>query len=189
MLVCACLLLNGCTAMLWEEGRFAQFHKAADPANLKLYYSEQRRDVLVLFDEITEDEPPARLRAYWLEPNTKNILNRSKPHFVPPESANGLTPISLVPSTADASPAVTTRLYAVVSTNGGSFTLSSNQKNLVEQELPVYYDGSGRRVAQVLLTPVAVAVDLTIVGAVVAVCVAPYFAMDYAKEEQYQQGH
>ena len=69
-------------------------------------------------------------------------------------------------------PAAGGGFYAVASTNGQAFTLNSAGKELGAYELPVYRDASGR-VKQVLLTPVTVAADLTIVGGILALAALP----------------
>jgi hypothetical protein len=62
-------------------------------------------------------------------------------------------------------------LYAVVATDNLSFSLCPGQKEPAVYGLPVYFTGSGQRVKQVLLTPFAVATDLTVVGGVVCLIV------------------
>ena len=59
----------------------------------------------------------------------------------------------------------------VVATDGLSFSLCPGQKEPTVYGLPVYFTGSGQRVKQVLLTPFAIATDLTVVGGVVCLIV------------------
>lgn len=69
--------------------------------------------------------------------------------------------------------ATAAELCAVVAPNGQDFTLYSGARKMGDHELPVYRDASGRT-QQVLLTPLAVAADLTIVGGVLAVWLLPW---------------
>src|SRR5437762_943821 len=77
------LWLSGCaTHALWEDGRFARYHEPANPANLRLFHSKERREVLVEYDEGREDSDSIRRRAFWLEPNLPRLEERRKPRFV-----------------------------------------------------------------------------------------------------------
>jgi hypothetical protein len=64
-------------------------------------------------------------------------------------------------------------LCAASPTEGDSFTLYSNGEALESYSLPRYV-GASQRVKQVLLTPFAVVIDCTIVGAVAAYYWGPY---------------
>ena len=152
--------MNGCaTATLWESDRFARFHEPARPVNLRVYQSQSKSDVLVQYDEWREDKDVPRRRTYWLgEP----VRNPHKPNFVSSKKARGLKE---VPIFTDPVPDATSDsgLYAVTTTNKVDFTLYYGAKKLADYELPVYADASGRT-KQVLLTPLAVTADLTLIG-------------------------
>ena len=168
MLVAAqTLVAGGCTtSKLWQEGQFACYHEPASPPHLLLFRSNQSQDVLVQYDEARESDDSIRRRAYWLKPNVERLQQRRRPRFISVEHALGLTPVLIAdaPVVCAAPPPET--IYAVVSTNGHAFALHLADRELGKYELPVYADASGR-VKQVLLTPITVAADLTIVGGVV----------------------
>jgi hypothetical protein len=172
LLVCQAALLTGCTSALWEKQSFADRYRPANPPNLQLFYSESAKDVLVEYDEVSTGAPVVQRRAYWLEPNAMKVATDCKPRFVP--AAN--TPdFAAVPVTDNpANPAVSSYrgLYAVVATNGQSFTLCLGEKEATVYKLPVYFGGSRQRAKQVLLTPIAVAADAAIVGGALAYAVA-----------------
>jgi hypothetical protein len=174
------LLGSGCTAILWEDDRFAHFYQPAEPPNLKLYYSNRKKDMLVAFDQAKEGDPTVRSRAYWLEQNMKRTSNQQKPHFVSPEQAKGLTSIPVFESAPEPRSEFPDGFYGVSSTNSSLFTLSSGKQTISEQKLPAYHGPPSRRVAQVLLTPFALAVDATIVGAVLAYYYGPEIANSLA---------
>lgn len=168
VLAAAMILLSGCaTSALWEEGRFARFHEPATPSNLQLFHSGQREAVLVQYDESREGDESIRRRVYWLEPGREPVKNPHKPSFVSVETARDLSPIRVVDSPA-ATPPANPGLYAIVPTDGMGFSLRSGEKTVGSYELPVYEDASGKT-KQVLLTPLAVVADLTIIGGVIAV--------------------
>lgn len=166
-----CLLLAGTTAWLsgcatgalWQEGTFANYHEPAAPPQLSLSRAAQGGDLLVRYLETSEKEDAQRPRAYWLRVNDARISDRRQPHFVSPDNYAGLEPIPTFD--APPPPPVPTEGYAVAATNG-TFTLYLGTGPPQVFDLPVYPDPSGR-IKQVLLTPLAVVADLTIVGGVI----------------------
>jgi hypothetical protein len=166
------LLLGGCaTHALWEADRFARYYEPANPSRLALFQDKSGDKVLVQYNEVIEGEEAVQPRAYWLNENAQPVKHPFRPTFVSPPAAQKMTPIPLVESPALV---VTTTpgLCAVVATNGQDFTLYSGERKISDYELPVYRDASGRT-KQILLTPLAVVADLTIVGGVLAVWLLP----------------
>jgi hypothetical protein len=163
----------GCTSVLWEKETFAHYYRPACPANLRLAYSEQRHDLLVQYNESKDGNPNTRPRCYWLEPNTLRVNRNQKPHFVSAKTIDGLIPIPVSEGAPNPSDSGLTNLYVMFSRGDDFFTLYSGTEKLDPYELPVY-SGSSQRVKQVLLTPFAVAVDATIIGAVIGYYSAPY---------------
>jgi hypothetical protein len=162
------LLLSGCaTPALWEEGRFARYHEAADVSNLRLFQSKDGSDILVEYDEMRDGSDRIWHRGYWLTPNLERLADRRKPRFAHAEPSKGLESIAIFSSPGPLVPPAGGGSYAVVSTNGRAFTIWGSDKRKDEYELPVYRDVSGR-VKQVLLTPAAITADVTILGAVAA---------------------
>ena len=155
------LLLAGCaTSALWREGQFASFHEPATPSNLALYQSATNREVLVGFDELGERDNAIRRRYYWVNPDHAPFKNPHQPKFVPEGERMRLTPIPIVAGPI-AQP-LTNAPFGVC-TNGQEFTLFVGAKESGPFQLPVYDDGSGRT-KQVLLTPVTVVADVTVIG-------------------------
>jgi len=176
LLAAQAILWAGCTASIWEEGRFARYHEPADKPNLRLFYSSHTRDVLVEYIDVRETDGAAKRRAFWLGPNQERVCERHRPHFVSLSKEKGLVPIPFragLPPLPAAAPSED--LYAVVSADGSSFTLYGGRQSLGDYHLPTYADASGR-VIQVLLTPPALVADASMVGAVVAFFVAYTYA-------------
>src|SRR6266446_1801768 len=169
------LAVGGCaTSKLWQEGQFACYHEPASPPHLLLCRSNQSQDVLVQYDESRESDDSIRRRAYWLKPNVERSQQRRRPRFISVERAQGLTPVPIADAPVVGATPPPETMYALVSTNGHAFALLLADRELGTYELPVYADASGR-VKQVLLTPITVAADLTIVGGVVVCYCLPYF--------------
>ena len=166
------VLLSGCTTALWDKETFAHHYRPDNPVNLHLFYSKERRDILVQYDESKDAGAQIRSRCYWLEPNTLRVNREQKPHFVSAKAANGLVPVAVDAAPASPTQPASRELCAVARPYDNSFTLYSGQEKLEPYKLPIYI-GSSRRVWQVLLTPFAVVVDATIVGAIIGSHVAP----------------
>ncbi len=170
--LCPAVLLSGCTGILWEKERFAHCHWPANPPGLRLSYSESARDVLAEYSEKAEGTTAVERRAYWIQRDARKVQTDRRPRFVSVTNSQELAEVPVVDAPTN-SPALSYGgLYAVVATNGESFTLYRRERTPTVYRLPVYYAGSGQRVKQVLLTPFAVATDATVVGAVIAVVAA-----------------
>ena len=166
------IFASGCTSALWDKDTFARCYRPAEPANLHLFYSEKRKDILVVYDEARDGDVMARLRGYWLEPNAERVNSERKPHFVSPKAADGLAQIRAGPVLASAPEPGISELTAVPRPEENSFTLYSGGDELGQYKLPTY-SGKSQKVKQVLLTPFAVVVDATLVGAVAGYYAAP----------------
>jgi hypothetical protein len=169
------LIGTGCTTALWERDRFAQFHHpaTASDADVRFFYSNQRQDILVEYDEVCDDRNVVKHRAYWLDQNRGRIDHAWKPRFVSSDEARGLRPVPTVSS--NAAPGNAGDLYAVISTNGG-FTVYSGGRELMSGQLPGYYDRFRQVAARLLLTPATVTVDATTYAVVTSPYWAPYVA-------------
>jgi len=174
LIVCQAVLLSGCTSALWEKERFARYHWPANPPNLRLFYSEPARDVLAEYDEVSEGTTTVQRRAYWLEPNALAVAAERQPLFVPVTNVQDLVVVPVTDNLTNLPPSAYQGPYAVVSANGQSFSLCLGQKEPTVYRLPMYFTSSGQRVKQVLLTPLAVVTDVTVVGGVVSWFVFAY---------------
>ena len=158
------LLLNGCaTQTLWEKS----FSSPAPEPNVRLYASRQPGQVLVAYDALDEERGTLRRRVYSLSQNARRIQEARKPQFLDLTVLDELPLIPLAESPPASEPAPSAGLYAVLRPSPLCFTLHAPGKNPETYDLPTYVAGAGLT-TQILLTPVAVVVDLTVVGAVVA---------------------
>src|SRR2546422_6850697 len=145
LLAANAVLSSGCaTSAVWRTGAFSRYCEPARPAELRLFDSPQKQDVLVEYSESRENEDLIRRRVYWLHENAKRLQQRRKPEFIPSESEQGLVPIPVLQPPAVPDSSLAGVRYAVASTNGYGFTLYSAGKEEGSYELPVYGDDSGR---------------------------------------------
>lgn len=150
---------GGCaTHALWNKTSLDAFNQPADDPHLRLFQTRLQNDLLVVYDEYSDRNDAIRTRAYLLNQNQKRLEQCQPPHFVSINRWRGLTPVAVLPGSN--SPAA---FFASVETNGQSFTIYSRNRPVHSYPLPVYNDGKAR-LARIVLTPVALTADLTIIG-------------------------
>jgi len=151
------------TYKLWNNGELRRYYEPATNPRLELFHDVKRTDVLALYDEVHETRSAVHRRAYYVNQNRQRIEARRKPRFVNPERAGGLPQVALVRA-AQVVPTTIAPLEAIVSTNGQQFTLAADFGGHTHQ-LPVFQDRTGVA-GCVLLSPLAVAGDVVMVGVV-----------------------
>ena len=158
------LLASGCmTHKLWTESALDEWNRPADNPGLRLFRDEGRDDLLVMYDEFSERHEATQTRAFFLNQNKKLLAQQDRPHFVGVKSVCGLTPVpmfSLAPTNS------LEKFYAITATNCTSFDIFSDGCKISSTQLPTYNDGTGQW-ERIAWTPVAVTMDLTIIGGAV----------------------
>jgi hypothetical protein len=158
------LLGNGCvTQKLWENDNLESWNEPAPNPRVGLFVDNQKGDMLVVYDELSERHSVTHTRAYWLNENEKLLEQRHAPHFVSTNLASALVPIPVLLVTTNQI-AFPPPPYALVETNGRSFTLHLDRDQNT-YDLPNYNDGKGK-VEKFALTPLANVADISIVGGV-----------------------
>ena len=157
-----------CTGPLWKKHAY---HPAENP-RLRLASSPQTGDILVCYDERCETNKVTRLRAYWLfaySAQDTNPVDRPKPDFVNPSTFTNLAAIQLL-TTIPTANSIPGNDYSVMpSPDQYSFALWQHQTKTGDYKLPVYRAAPLNSYWRVGLTPLAVAGDTAIVGAVIGV--------------------
>ena len=134
--------------------------------NLRLFQARSGKDLLVVYDERSERTGSIRSRAYFLHKNQQRIELGDRPHFVKLRSTNNLPAVLVFQTPPDAGANFSKPPYAVVSTNTESFTVYSGGSVTNSYDLPIYGDPFGKA-ERIILSPVAIAVDVTLVAAVI----------------------
>jgi len=173
LLVSQTILLNGCTSALWDNNTFAHSYEPAKSANLRLFYSDEKRDVLVQYDEARDGAAAVRHRNYYADQNAERVNNHRRPHFTSLPEPQTLHQIPITNELTALAPRSLQGLYAARADEENFFALYSKDEALDSYILPAYA-GRSQRVKQVLLTPFAVAIDCTVFGAIFAFLYAPY---------------
>lgn len=160
-------LESGCTYALWTNGNLVAYKEPAQNPDLHLFKSGRRQDYLVVYHEHSERTDSVHKRAYWLGQSQTRVEKQRAPVFVRQNRIHKLTAIPVFYSIPEGTNAARS-LYAVCDTNKGAFTIYSGSHRIGSYDFPVYRDHWGT-VEKAALTPVAVTVDIAVVGAIVAV--------------------
>lgn len=158
------VLSSGCvTYNMWSDSMLDRWNEPASDPHLRLFQSGT--NFLVVYDEYRERSDSNRTRAYFLNENQNRIRTNRRPAFTSTNAVRALAPVPVFITTecygTNSLPA-----FAVVETNQHLFTIYTGARGTNRCELPVYNDGKGKAV-RVLLTPLTVTADLTIVGCIV----------------------
>jgi hypothetical protein len=185
LLLAQAVLATGCaTPKLWQNDTFARAYAPADPPNLHLYYSTNRQDILVSYNEVNESDGTIRPRCYWLGRDMLLANPARKPHFVPVKTTRGLIPIPISESATNAAPPSALGFCAVAGRDDNFFTLCSCNGPPDPYELPAYRARS-QRVKQVMLTPLAAGFDATLISGVFLATAIPVALAQALAQEQY----
>jgi len=157
------------TYKLWDKDVRSYCQPVANP-ELTLYEAAPSRDVLVEYNALSDRDDQIKRLAYFLEANQTRIAAGKAPHFVDPKLSRTLV---VIPNE------VSTNTYAILGTNGWTFTLYRPGREPEICNLPTYRDDHNTA-GRVALTPLAVAGDATIVGVVAAVIMGYAYAQDGA---------
>jgi hypothetical protein len=181
--VTALLLLSfscGCvTHRLWQD---KAFNEPSTAPNVQLYYSEMRRDVLVTYDEVRPASDTIRRRGYYLLENSNRQAQGRKPVFVDLTQTNQLQQI---PVFVKGTTRPTNGIVCVVSeADAATFKVFLNDKETGPHDLPVYPSGFHRG-TQLALTPAAVVADTAIVGSVVGLIAAYFWAAGHTSNSSF----
>jgi hypothetical protein len=145
------------TYRLWDNGSRSYCEPVANP-DLALSEVPSKRDILVEYNAISDQHDGVRRLAYLLEANRGRIAAGKAPHFINPKRYEDLKAIPNF---------VSANCYALVGTNGQTFTLYQQGREPESFILPDYRDDHNTLV-RAALTPFAVVGD----AAVVSTCAA-----------------
>jgi len=161
------------TYKLLTAGEMRNFYGPAPSTDLQLYEVPDRRDVLVMYNEVSEKNGSIRRRAYLLYANIHRIRANHKPRFVNPRILDEMTPI-VVRQTVAATSSRNDQasVYATARTNCDSFMLYTTNGEQGPYELPTYRF-KGDVVSIIALIPFAVVGDTLIFGGMTAILFLP----------------
>jgi hypothetical protein len=162
-------LESGCTYSLWTNGNLDAYKEPAPTPNVRLYESQKKNDILVVYNEYSERNDSTHTRAYWLNKNENRVKDNRTPAFARKNSVDHLPPVPVFYSLPEM-PESNRNLYAVCNTNFNTLALYSGNREIGSYALPIYKDRQGT-VEKVALTPVTVTTDAAMVGGYVGLFV------------------
>jgi len=141
-----------------------------------LFDAPQKADVLAVYDELSPWRRVPKQRAYFVCENISQIRSGKKPHFVTLANTNGLSAVPLYDASLLSVFALSSyTVYAIAFTNRVRFTIARNEGCQGDFELPVYRSPSAN-FKRILLTPITLAVDISLIGGAVFVASAAAIA-------------
>jgi len=137
---------------------------AAQPLALRLFFSPQRQDLLVVYDEYPRNSSSMRTRAYWLYESEDRLGHDGRVSFVKTNAAPDLVPVQLF-NTAAALPTNSPDSLSAVTTDDCTFTVYSGQREVSSHSLPISFVKTGNGTAEkIAATPLAIGADGLISG-------------------------
>ncbi len=167
-LLFACLAGGCATRGIWINRNLDNYHEPAAPHHVAIYEAPEKKDFLVVYDDLSPSGNILR-RAYLLKENQAATAAGKKPRFQTEDLKPLGSPIIVLPTSDNVSSLNERGVpYAVLSSRTNRFALYEKRDKLIgEYDLPIYATASGN-VKRVLLTPLTLAADVTIVGGVIA---------------------
>ena len=155
------------TGHMWEATG-SNHREPAQNANLKLYHTSDRKDVLVRYDEERESSGTVKSRAFLLMANQGRINAGRKPSFLSGrEAAKVQADHVRIISENDVGEMNDEELAAIVSRQGRHFTLISKGREIGSYDLPTYLTSSRAFVERALFLPATVIGDVAVYGTLI----------------------
>lgn len=165
------LLAGGCTtatSALWDR----QKDHPTDHPLIKLAFDPQRNDILVRYNEHTNDNALAEERAYWLFASANSSSAQKAPVFVSNPDFEHLEPIPVFPLKMMVKRGAPAGYAAVAEPTSRKFELWRDGMEIHTYKLPDYSKWGPATPWRVALTPLAVTGDAALtVGAVACVSI------------------
>jgi len=132
---------------------------SAQPLALRVFFSPQRHDLLVVYDEYPLDSSPMRTRAYWLYQSDENLGHDGHVSFVKTNAAPDLVSVPVF-NTTNALAANSLDSLAAVTTDDCTFTIYSGQREVSSHSLPIPFVKTGTGTAEkIAVSPLAIEMD------------------------------
>lgn len=161
-------LLTGCehtfTYTVWQTDDFRHFREPSANAGVAVFYAPQRKDFLVAYNSVRDDDEKPKRKAYFVLQNEERVADHKKPEFASTNSAK----LIAVPVNG------ATDVFPNAQFDK-KLTIRTAEAQLGPYALPIYEETSGVA-AKSALMPLAVAGDVTCVGLVLGFIAAVAYA-------------
>jgi hypothetical protein len=126
---------NSTTGQIWSTPE-PENVTSAYPLKLRLFFSQQQRDILVVYDEYPIETSSMRTRAYWLYESEDHLGRNGRVTFVKTTAATNLVTVPVFNTTA-ALVTNSPNTLSAVTTNDYSFVVYSGQREVSSHNLPI----------------------------------------------------
>ncbi|MBI5800423.1 MAG: hypothetical protein HZA92_06805 [Verrucomicrobia bacterium] len=150
----------GLTHKLWSDAGLTDHYEPAGTATLKTFQRPPSSRLKVSYDERREKDSSIRRRAFFLPDSAKTLAARGKPSFTSPAPGAGWVEVPVIVA---GQPAPAPPLYLKLAADSKSFTIVRDGVPDGPHQLPTYVDQSSTAF-RVVMTPVAVVADVTVVA-------------------------
>ena len=151
---------HGLTHKLWSDASLTDHYEPADTTKLKSFQRPPSARLKVAYDERREQDSSVRRRAFFLPYNAKALAAHQKPSFTSPTPAAGWVEVPVIVA---GQPAPAAPLFLQLAADQKSFTVIRAGVPDGPHQLPTYVDQSST-VFRVVMTPLAVVADVTVVA-------------------------
>ena len=157
---CECIQKSSLTYHVWNNDTFQRFREPALDPKIEVFTDAERKDFLVVYDEVRDTTEDLHRRAFFLGANQHRLAEQRKPSFLNPKLAANL---EMVPLNGN-----TNKLpFAVF---GKELAIHTEKGVIGPYVLPTYENKSGM-VLRILVSPFAVTGDV-VIGALLVGSVA-----------------
>lgn len=168
LLLAGVLPLTGCqtydeyglTHKLWSDASLTDHYEPAGTRAVKSFQRPPSPRLLVSYDELRERNDTVRRRAFFLPDSAKTLAEHGKPGFTNPAPGAGWVEIPVIVA---GEPAPDAPVYLKLSADHRSFVIVRGGCTDGPHHLPTYVDQSSTAF-RVVMTPVAVVADVTVVA-------------------------
>jgi len=168
-LVALCHLCSGCaTAYLWKSSSLADFNEPAAKPQLRVFEAPAQNDFLAVYDELRVNAS-IRPRAYLILANRERTSAARKPQFVKTPNLNTLKPVMLFGAGQQAVSADGQPVVRMLTSHRFALQIGANEVG--QFDLPVY-KSAGSTPERILVTPLAITADATVIGGFMAILYA-----------------
>ena len=151
----------GLTHKLWSDASLTDHYEPAGTRGLKTFQRPPSPRLLVSYDERREKDSSIRRRAFFLPDSAKALAEKGKPSFTNPAPGAGWIEVPVIVA---GGPAPAAPLYLRLAADNKSFTVVRDGVADGPHQLPTYVDQSSTAF-RVVMTPLAVVADVTVVAA------------------------
>lgn len=148
---CECIQNHSLTHHVWNNSSFQRFREPAPAPKIEVFADAERKDFLVVYDEVRDTTEDLQRRAFFLGANQSRLADQRKPSFIDPKLAANLERVPLNGNTNK----------FPFATFDKELTIHTDKGVIGPSDLPAYENNSAKAL-RILVSPFAVTGDVVI---------------------------